>query len=70
MQYESSSKHPLFGSSWVVVTVGPLSKGQMSQCPFASDNLCIDEISFWKQVGARTNASERDLEWALMNEFD
>ena len=45
MQYESSSKHPLFGSSWVVVNFGPLSKGQTSQCPFASDNLCIDEIS-------------------------
>jgi hypothetical protein len=70
MQYESSSKHPLFGSSWVVVSFGPLSKGQMSQCPFASDNLCVDEISLWKQVGARTSASERDLERELMNEFD
>ena len=43
--YENSIIHPLSDSSWVVVTFGPLSKGQMSQYPFASDNLWIDEIS-------------------------
>ena len=45
MQYESSSKHPLFGSSWAMVNFGPLSKGQTSQCPFVNDNLCSDEFS-------------------------
>ena len=62
MQYESSSMHPLFGLNSVVVNFGPLSKGQMSQCPVASDNLCIDEISLLIQVGTRTNASKCELE--------
>jgi hypothetical protein len=45
MQHKGPSKHPPFGSSWAMVTIGPLSKGQMSPCPLVNDNLCDDEMS-------------------------
>ena len=48
--------------------LGPESKGRMSLCPIANDNLCIDEICHFKiQSGMRTNASERDLVCELLN---
>lgn len=65
---KNSSNHPPSDSSWVVVMMAPLSKGQMSPCPFANDSLSVDETTGSEiRSGTRTDASESDLYCELTN---
>lgn len=69
MQDEKFQKNPPSDSSWVVVMLAPLSKGQMSPCPFAKNTLSVDETN--RSVirnGTRTDASESDLYILRVNE--
>ena len=50
--------------------LAPLSKGQMNPCPFANDNLSVDETTLSElRPGTRTDASESDLCCELTNKF-